>query len=210
VIKKRKKNHLVASVSAMVVLLLGSSSVAAWSLFNSDASKYRNECRKACVEDGFGRAQAPEIQMRCSAKCDDLPLSPRDQWDAFDACESEKERHKAFYAQNSSLLKMCEVELDTRERQCQRTALSSTAGSGPRPSGREDPAFEFHRKAIEAGQNAVRHTPQYKDFVKDQCRDKAHKERSSECVSLGLEKIRVDFFQERRGGCSPPTVARPR
>jgi len=208
VIKKQKKNHLVASASAMVVLLLGSSSVAAWSLFNSDASKYRNECRKACVEDSFGRAQAREIQMRCSAKCDDLPLSPRDQWDTFDSCESNKERYNAFYSKNSSLLQKCESDLNRRAEQCRQRALTSSTGNTSRHSGGEDSSLAFHRRAAEAGMNAIR-SPQFDEYVTNQCRDTALKALSSECRSVRMDQVLVDYSHQQKD-CSRPTVARPR
>ena len=62
----------------------------------SDSSKYRNECRQACIEDSFGKAKALEISQRCSNKCDGLPLSPRDQWYWYEKCLSDKEEYEAY------------------------------------------------------------------------------------------------------------------
>lgn len=59
-----------------------------WSLFNSDASKYRDECRAKCIEDSFGKAGAREIEQRCSTKCNGLPTSPRREWSDYDHCVS--------------------------------------------------------------------------------------------------------------------------
>jgi hypothetical protein len=59
-----------------------------WSLFNSDASKYRDECRAKCIEDSFGKAGAREIELRCSSKCDSLPINPKREWAAYDRCVS--------------------------------------------------------------------------------------------------------------------------
>ncbi len=64
-----------------------------WSLFNSDASKYRDECYAKCIEDSFGKAGAREIEQRCSTKCRGLPKSPRREWSDYDHCVSIKTEH---------------------------------------------------------------------------------------------------------------------
>ena len=66
----------------------------------SDASKYRSECKQACVEDSFGKGTAGEIAYRCNNKCDGLPTSPTEQWANYDRClvvQEEFERRSRNY-----------------------------------------------------------------------------------------------------------------
>jgi len=85
-VRKQKPGYASAIICLAGTMLFGPSKANAWSLFNSDASRYRDECYEKCVEDSFGRAGAREINQRCSNKCDSLPESPRVEWARYDRC----------------------------------------------------------------------------------------------------------------------------
>lgn len=100
--------NVIAIAIALVILAPFNATAWPW----GDASKYRSECRQACIEDSFGKAKAAEISQRCSNKCDGLQLSPRDQWYWHEKCLSDKAQYDAYEA----IRPKCESELKDLEK----------------------------------------------------------------------------------------------
>jgi len=186
-----RHHHLVVSFTLVAGVAFTPTPSAAWSLFKSDASKYQNECRKACVEDSFSRAQAREIQQRCSAKCDDLPLSPRDLWDAYDSCEDRNQQYRDFYQKNSAAIATCESALDAELEKCRkRFSPPSRARSSEYVPGEFANAYRLEKEL-------------------ESCERSARNSKSNQCDSLATEKIVKESIYSPRE-CSRPAVSRPR
>ncbi len=94
----------------------------------SDSSKYRNECRQACIEDSFGKARAVEISQRCSNKCDSLPISPRDEWNRYESCLARKAEQNSAIDTYERIRPGCEREekelIDKKYLNCRKSKFS--------------------------------------------------------------------------------------
>lgn len=103
------------------LLIAYSSTGMAWPW--GDASKYRNECKRTCIEDSFGKANAREIDMRCSSKCNVLPYSPKDQWEFYDHCTSFKNERRLRMLKLEPLRIGCESTLNKKLKGCEKDKL---------------------------------------------------------------------------------------
>jgi hypothetical protein len=157
----------------------------------SDAAKYRTECRRSCIDSSFGKGRAPEIVMRCSARCDHLPLSPEEQWGDYDHCEALNKKHRDFYAKNAGLITRCEQAQELRLQEC-RTRYGRKDNAKPR--GRYVP-----------GAIADKYM---RDLDLEEC-EKDAKLLSPECSQISQEKFAVDILSSP-SECKKPSVARPR
>ena len=158
----------------------------------SDATKYRTECRRSCIESSFGKGKAPEINMRCSAKCDHLPISPREEWNNYDHCEARNQEHRDFYTNKAGLITRCDQAQELRLEECRRRYGRK---------GNVKPATRYVPGSIAD------------DYMRDQgleeCQRTAKQNDSPECRQIFIEKITVDTLR-RPSDCTKPSVARPR
>ncbi len=152
----------------------------------SDASKYRSECSKSCIEESFGKARVSEINMRCSSRCDHLPWSPKDLWESYDRCESINQRYKDFYKKNGSEIASCQLARDEMLNKCKKQYGSKKTTSNYVPG---DYANEHIRE---------------RNY--EQCQQRVRDAETAQCSKLAIETIGVGAPQE----CSRPTVSRPK
>lgn len=157
----------------------------------SDAAKYRTECRRSCVEDSFGKGRADEIGMRCSAKCNHLPTSPREQWAEYDKCAARRTDYLEFQNKNAALLEICERALQDRLEACRKKY---------QPKSNSKPKTEYV-----PGQFADEYVRQRNH---EECNTSVRQSQSEECRT-----VRVDSYTKEllgRGECVKPSNSRPR
>lgn len=155
----------------------------------SDSAKYRRECTKACIEESFGKAKAFEINQRCSSKCDHLPLSPKEVWEAYDHCMSAQKQYIDFYKKNIAQLDSCEAEKAQKLTICKKSYGSS-------PDSQRSGGYI-------PGQV-------YKDHLREQALEKCQldvsESVSKQCHQLTIARISIGGPIE----CAEPKIPRPR